>query len=338
MPYVRHVETRPEYARSVKALVLDAGRLELRDVPVPQPRAGEALVRVAMAGICNTDLEIAKGYMGFSGVLGHELCGVIEACADTGLVGRRVVGEINLACRSCELCGRGLHRHCEERTVMGIAGKDGCFAEYVTLPLTNLHFLPKDLPDIRACFVEPTAAAYEVLEQVTIMPRDRAVVLGDGKLGLLLAQVLSSTGCASTLVGKHPRKLALARKLGIAVAELSELPRKSFDIVIEATGSAAGMHAAIELARPRGTVVLKSTYHGKLELDAAPLVIDELTVVGSRCGPFEAAVPALASGVVNPDDMVDAVFPLAQAERAFAEAAKPGMLKVLLDMRPGFVP
>jgi threonine dehydrogenase-like Zn-dependent dehydrogenase len=317
----------------VKALVLDSGRLALRDQPTPVPGPGEALIRVAMAGVCNTDLEIARGYMNFSGVLGHELCGVIEACPDPRFAGRRVAGEINLSCGRCEQCARGLARHCPQRTVMGIAGKDGCFAEYVTPPMTNLHTLPEELSDERACFVEPAAAAFEVLEQVMVLSRDRVAVLGDGKLGLLIAQVLESTGCALTLVGNHARKLELARQAGITTAEIGSLARKSFDVVVEATGSPTGLHAAVELVRPRGTVVLKSTYHGKLELDAAPLVIDEITVVGSRCGPFERAIPALASGLVRPDALIDAIVPLVRAESAFERAAQPGALKVLLDMR-----
>jgi threonine dehydrogenase-like Zn-dependent dehydrogenase len=321
----------------MKALVLDAGRLALTDRPLPQPAPGEALVRVTMAGVCNTDLELAKGYMGFTGVLGHELCGVIESGPDSRFIGRRVAGEINLPCGRCDLCGHGLGRHCLSRTVMGIAGKDGCFAEYVTLPIANLHLLPDELGDERACFVEPAAAAFEVLEQVMVMGRDRVAVLGDGKLGLLIAQVLETTGCALTLVGKHARKLELARKGGIAVAELGALARKSFDVVIEATGSPSGMQAAIDLVRPRGTVVLKSTYHGKLELDAAPIVIDEITVVGSRCGPFDRAIAALAAGLVRPDEMIDAVVPLSAAHRALERAAQPGTLKVLLDMRSGSV-
>jgi threonine dehydrogenase-like Zn-dependent dehydrogenase len=316
----------------VKALVLDHGQLALRDVPPPDRQPGEALIRVSMAGICNTDLEIAKGYMGFSGVLGHELCGVIEAADDARYIGKRVAGEINLACRACELCKRGLPRHCERRTVMGIAGKDGCFAEYVTLPMRNLHLLPDAMPDRRACFVEPTAAAFEILEQVTVMSRDRVALLGDGKLGLLVAQVLEQTGCELTVVGKHPRKLELLASRGIRSAELGSLQRKSFDVVVEATGSRDGLRAAIELTRPRGTLVLKSTYHGTVELDAAPLVIDEMTVVGSRCGPFERAIAALGGAIIDPDAMVDAVVPLSQGVTAFERAAQPGVLKVLLDM------
>jgi threonine dehydrogenase-like Zn-dependent dehydrogenase len=317
----------------VRALVLESGRLSLRELPEPVPSPGEALIRVAMAGICNTDLEIAKGYMGFSGVLGHELVGVVEACADARWTGRRVAGEINLACQSCELCGRGLGRHCLQRKVLGILGKDGCFAEYVTLPISNLHLLPEALSDTRACFVEPAAAAFEILEQLTVMARDRVAVLGDGKLGLLIAQVLETTGCALTLVGKHARKLALADQRGIATAQLAALPRKSFDIVVEATGAPDGMRTALELARPRGTIVLKSTYHGRLEVDAAPLVIDELSVIGSRCGPFERPILALTSGTINPDAMVDEIIPLSRALSALERAREPTSLKVLIDAR-----
>jgi threonine dehydrogenase-like Zn-dependent dehydrogenase len=317
----------------LKALQLEHGSVALREARTPEPAQGEALVRVSLAGICSTDLEIAKGYMGFSGVLGHELCGVVEACADSGWVGRRVAGEINLACGQCRLCKRGLGRHCPARTVLGILGKDGCFAQYVTLPVANLHALPDALDDVRACFVEPTAAAFEVIEQVAIGANDRVAVLGDGKLGLLSAQVLQTTGCELTLVGRHARKLQLAAARGIASAAAADLPAKSFDVVVEATGSADGMHAAIGLLRPRGTLVLKSTYHGMLTLDAAPIVIDELTIVGSRCGPFERAIPALASGAVDPSPLVDAIIPLADGIAALEHAAQPGVLKVLLDMR-----
>lgn len=318
----------------VKALVLEDGELAVREVPVPARNPGEALIRVTMAGICNTDLEIAKGYMGFSGVLGHELCGVIEACDNGRYVGKRVAGEINLPCRNCDLCRRGLMRHCSQRSVLGIAGKDGCFAEYVTLPLRNLHLLPDAISDTRACFVEPTAAAFEILEQVTVMPNDQVAILGDGKLGLLIAQVLEVTGCELTLVGKHPHKLGLAERRGLKTARFDQqLPRKAFDVVVEATGSRDGLRTAIDLTRPRGILVLKSTYHGAVELDLSAVVIDELSVIGSRCGPFERAVAALSASQIDPDSMVDAIVPLAQAEAAFEHAARPGVLKVLLDMR-----
>jgi threonine dehydrogenase-like Zn-dependent dehydrogenase len=317
----------------MKALYLDAGQLSVRDVAPPAPAADEALIRVAMAGICNTDLELSKGYMGFSGVLGHELCGVVEAAPDARLIGKRVAGEINLACRRCATCLRGLYRHCPARSVLGIAGKDGCFAEYVTLPVANLHVLPDALPDELACFVEPAAAAFELLDQVTPMPRDRVAVLGDGKLGLLAAQVMATTGCEVVLAGKHERKLERARAFGITTCPAHELAPKSFDIVVEATGSPEGLAQAVALTRPRGTLMLKSTYHGKVAFDAAPVVIDEISIVGSRCGPFPVAIDGLVSRAIDVSGLVDAVLPLEQAVTALRRAAEPGVLKVLLDMR-----
>jgi threonine dehydrogenase-like Zn-dependent dehydrogenase len=302
-----------------------------RPMPVPQP--GEALIRVAMAGICNTDLEIARGYMKFSGVLGHELCGVVEQCSDSRWIGRRVAGEINLGCHACDLCNKRMARHCQKRTVLGILGKDGCFATHVTLPLANLHVLPDTLPDERACFVEPTAAAFEIIEQVPLDTRDEVLVVGDGKLALLIAQVIATTGAELTLVGKHDSKLAVARALGIRVVDRAAIEPKSFDVVVEATGSPSGMQDAIGWVRPRGKIVLKSTYHGPLTLDAAPLVIDELHLIGSRCGPFEPAIAALASGAVRTEPLVSAVIPFADATSGFARASAAGTLKVLLDMR-----
>jgi 2-desacetyl-2-hydroxyethyl bacteriochlorophyllide A dehydrogenase len=301
--------------------------------PTPVPGPGEALVRVSMAGICNTDLEIARGYMSFGGVLGHELCGVVEACGDSRWIGRRVAGEINLGCHACELCKKRMERHCQARTVMGILGKDGCFASHVTLPIANLHTLPDALPDERACFVEPTAAAFEIIEQVPLDTRDEVLVVGDGKLALLIAQVIATTGARLTLIGKHAEKLAIARALGIEVAEREALPKKSFDVVVEATGSPSGMQDAIGWVRPRGKIVLKSTYHGPLTLDAAPLVIDELTLIGSRCGPFEPAIAALATGAVRTEPLISAIVPWDDAISGFARASAQGTLKVLLDMR-----
>jgi len=317
----------------MRALCLNAGTVALCDLPEPVPGSGEALLRVSMAGICNTDLELARGYMGYEGVLGHELCGVVEACSDPQWIGKRVAAEINLACGTCAACLRGLGRHCPTRTVLGIVGKSGCFAERVTVPIANLHALPAALDDARACFVEPTAAAFEILTQLPIDERTRVAVLGDGKLGQLVTQVLATSGARPVLVGHHARKLALASARGIETAVPGALPRKAFDVVVEATGASAGLQAALELVRPRGTVVLKSTYHGELRVDAAPIVIDELTVVGSRCGPFKPAIDALASGRVDPASLVDAVMPLADGVAAMQRAATRGTLKVLLDMR-----
>ena len=305
----------------------------LREVARPNPAAGEALVRVRAAGICNTDLEIIRGYMSFEGTLGHELVGIVEECADTSWLGARVTSEINLACQRCDLCQRSLQRHCPNRRVLGILGKDGAFAEYVTLPTDNLHRVPDGLSDRAACFIEPLAACFEILEQVAISPRDRVAVIGDGKLGTLTAMVLSNNGTPPVLVGKHASKIARAQRMGIRSTLAHELSPKSYDVVIEASGSPSGMQLATSLVRPRGTIVLKSTYHGELTLQAAPWVIDELTIVGSRCGPFPPALSELAAGRLLPEGLIDAVFPLHDAERAVQHAAEPGVLKVLLQMQ-----
>lgn len=314
------------------ALCRDEQAIHLREVQAPRPAPDEALIRVSLAGVCNTDLEIARGYMGFQGVLGHEFVGVVQECADARWLGARVAGEINLACQRCSLCQRGLSRHCPSRTVLGILGKDGAFAEQLTLPLVNLHRVPDALPDRAACFVEPIAACFEILEQVRVQPEDQVVVLGDGKLGLLAALVLRSQGLSPVLLGKHADKLARARQLGVQTALAADLPRKTWDVVVEATGAPNGMQLAIELVRPRGTLVLKSTYHGALTLDAAPLVIDEISLVGSRCGPFPPALAGLASQALDPEPLIDAVYPLREAPRALEHAAERGVLKVLIDM------
>ena len=305
----------------------------LCEIDPPSRKPHEALVRVRMAGICNTDLEIARGYMGFAGTLGHEFVGDVVDASDAQWIGARVAGEINLACGKCSLCDRGLGRHCATRTVLGILGKDGCFAEYLTLPIANLHRVPAALSDQTACFIEPIAACYEITEQLYVSPNDRIAVLGDGKLGQLISMVLANQGAAPVLVGKHAKKLALAQRRGLAVASPDEPAAKSFDLVVDATGSPSGIARALELLRPRGTLVLKSTYHGALSFDAAPLVIDEITVVGSRCGPFVPAIVGLSSGALQPEQLVDAIYPLSDAERALQRASEPGMLKVLLRMQ-----
>jgi threonine dehydrogenase-like Zn-dependent dehydrogenase len=324
------------------ALSRQRDKVTLTERETPRPEVDEALVRVRMAGICNTDLEIIRGYMSFEGVLGHEFVGVVEECADPSWLGARVAGEINLACHSCSLCLRGYERHCPTRRVLGILGKDGAFAEYLTLPIRNLHRVPDALSDRAACFIEPIAACCEILEQITLQPTDRVAVLGDGKLGTLAALTLQSHGYKPVLIGKHADKLARAKQLGIdtalelatpdQVAALSQLTPKSFDVVVEATGSPSGMQLATALARPRGTIVLKSTYHGELKLQAAPWVIDELTIVGSRCGPFAPALAKLGARQLQPEALIDDVFPLHEASRALARATEPSVLKVLLEM------
>ncbi|MGE0790337.1 MAG: alcohol dehydrogenase catalytic domain-containing protein [Sandaracinaceae bacterium] len=309
----------------MRALVHHHG-VSVREVPDPEPKDGEARVRVLAAGICNTDLEIARGYMGFEGVLGHELVGEVE---DGPLAGQRVVSEINLACGRCATCERGLSRHCPHRTVLGILGKDGCFAERVTLPHVNLHVVPDTVDPEALVFVEPLAAAYEILEQAHAAPGTRALVLGDGKLGLLATFVLAHAGLDVLVAGRHAEKLAIAESYGAKVAP-SDLPPRSFDLVIEATGDPSGLAQALELVRPRGTVVLKSTFFGGTELDTATIVIHEITVLGSRCGPFAPAIAAIASRRLDPRPLVSARFALEDGVEAMNAAAERGAKKVIL--------
>ncbi|MBC7225881.1 MAG: alcohol dehydrogenase catalytic domain-containing protein [Thermoflexales bacterium] len=315
------------------ALVYDGEKLQLRDDhPRPVLPPGEALVRVRLAGICNTDLEIVRGYMGFRGVLGHEFVGVVEEAEDHALIGRRVVGEINAYCGECPTCRAGRPTHCPNRTTLGIWGRDGAFAEYLTLPIRNLHTVPDDVPDEVAVFTEPLAAALEILEQVHLRPTDRVVVLGDGKLGLLVAQVLALTGGDLTVVGHHRGKLDILARRGIPTVLESEAEELTADVVVECTGRPEGFAAARRILRPRGTLVLKSTYHGQVEADLTGLVVDEITLVGSRCGPFPPALRLLQRGLVDVRPLVSAVYPLARGLEAFARAAELGVLKVLLEM------
>lgn len=327
----------------MRALVYDGERLLLRDdYPRPAPMPGEALVRVSMAGICNTDLEIVRGYMGFQGVLGHEFVGVVEDCAAPSetqseaecrpLIGQRVVGEINAYCGECPTCRAGRPTHCPNRTTLGIWGRDGAFAEYLTLPIRNLHVVPDGVPDEVAVFTEPLAAALEILEQVHLRPTDRVVVLGDGKLGLLVAQVLALVGCNLTAVGRHREKLDILARRGIPTALESEAEGLLADVVVECTGRPEGFAVARRILRPRGTLVLKSTYHGRVEADLTGLVVDEITLVGSRCGPFPPALRLLQRGMVDVQPLIRAIYPLAQGVEAFARAAEPGVLKVLLKV------
>ncbi len=317
------------------ALLLDDKQLRLlKDYPRPEPALGEALIRVTLAGVCNTDLELAKGYMRFQGVPGHEFVGVVErAPGAEAWEGRRVVGEINVACGECPTCRAGRFTHCPHRTTLGIDGRDGAFAEYLTLPVRNLHPAPDALPDEVAVFTEPLAAACQILEQQPIHPTDRVIVLGDGKLGLLCAQVVSLTGCDLTLVGHHRDKLAIAAKRGIDVQLGDEvINANTADVVIEATGHPSGYRAARRIVRPRGVVVLKSTFHGPVEANLTMAVVDEITLLGSRCGPFAPALRLLARGLVDVTPLIQARYPLSQGLKAFEQAAQPGALKILIDM------
>ena len=321
----------------MKAIRFD-GQLAVIDAPRPRRADGEALVRVNLAGICNTDIEITRGYLGFTGILGHEFAGEVAECDDPTWIGKRVVGEINLPCGACELCARGLGKHCRNRTVLGIAGKDGAFAEFLTLPAANLHVIGEGVTDAQAVFTEPLAACFEMVERDLVSPGDRVCVLGDGKLGALAAAAMATTGCDLTVIGRHRDKLdriaALAPGARLFQAGESDArdDANTFDAVAECTGSAAGLCDAIALVRPRGAIFLKSTVHEAAPMNLAPVVIDEILIVGSRCGPFAPALGALADGMPV-ERLIDATFPAAEAETAFDFAQRPGVMKVLLDFR-----
>lgn len=313
-------------------LWLAAGSLKVAaDIPAPEPAPGEALIRVLCAGICNTDLELQRGYYPFTGIPGHEFVGrVVSAPEAAGWVGRRVVGEINAVCGSCDACRAGRRTHCENRSVLGIKGRHGAFAELLTLPVANLHEVPDGVPDEVAVFAEPTAAALEVQEQVRIGPSERAVVIGDGKLGQLIAQTLALTGCELFVVGRHHSKLERLSARGIRAGVAAELVQRRADVAVECTGDSEGLAVALRAVRPRGTVVLKSTYRGEATLALSPVVVDEISLVGSRCGPFEPALSLLAQGRLEVASLVDARYPLADAVAAFEHAARPGAMKVLI--------
>ncbi len=317
-------------SRIMRALYWNGRNLKFNlSYRTPELEEGYALVRVRLAGICSTDLQIFKGYMGFQGIPGHEFVGeVSEGPAE--LMGRRIVGEINFACGHCGFCDRSLGRHCPQRKVMGILGADGSFAEYVAVPVANLHLVPETVADEEAVFAEPLAAAFEILEQIEIDPTAEVVVLGDGKLGLLCAQVLRLASAHVLAVGKHKEKLAILEKLGIQTALLSNWKSSPAGIVIEATGSTSGLKMALGSVRPRGTLVLKSTVAEEHALSLAPLVINEITVVGSRCGLFPPALKALAQKKVAVKPLIERIYPLAQGIEAAVHAKHPGALKVLL--------
>jgi len=314
----------------VRALHLAAGRLRLRtDHPRPDPAPGEALIRVTRSGICDTDLQLARGYMGFEGVPGHEFVGVVEAAPEPRWIGRRVVGEINAGCGRCPRCEAGDPRHCPDRTVLGIQGRDGAHAEYLTLPAGNLHAVPDDVPDEAAVFTEPLAAACRILEQRPVDDGEPVVVLGDGKLGLLAAAVLHDAGARVTLVGRHPEKRALVQALAGGVEATGHpVADGSAALVVDATGRAAGLAAALRAVRPEGTVVLKTTVAAEHRLDLAPAVVDEVTILGSRCGRFEPALALLRR--LDPTPLIDEELPLARGVEAMAAAGRPGARKLLL--------
>jgi threonine dehydrogenase-like Zn-dependent dehydrogenase len=314
------------------AVLTDEGLRVRRDLPEPVPAPGEVLVRVRRAGICETDLQLIRGYMGFRGVLGHEFVGVAESGR---FAGQRVVGEINCSCHVCPTCRSGGANHCPHRTVLGILGHDGAFAERVAVPDRNLHAVPDNVPDDHAVFVEPLAAAFQIPAQISDLAGQRVKVLGDGRLGQLCAQVLQLSGARLTVIGKHERKLALLRSRGIETALRQDAtPDRTADVVVDCAGSPTGIQDAFAWLRPRGTLVLKTTVAGTPALSWAPIVIDELRVIGSRCGPFAPALRALAEGTVRVEPLIEARHPLAEAAAAIGRVQHESLLKVLLDIGP----
>ena len=332
----------------MKALRYENRELKIADVAKPIGD-GEAVVRVTLSGICNTDLEIARGYAGFQGTIGHEFVGVIESLSEArasarapnpsepsltvGLApGQRVVGEINAGCGVCDLCRSGDPRHCPQRTVLGIVGRDGAHAEFLKLPMVNLLPVPREIPDEHAVFAEPLAAACGILERAVVSEDTNLAVIGDGKLGLLCAQVLATTGAAVTLIGKHQNKLQIAarRSLETITVEQASSRTRQFDLVVEASGSSSGFQLALDVLRPRGVLVLKSTFHGGTEMNAARIVVDEISVVGSRCGRFAPALELLRSNTIDVESLISEEFALADGVRAMERAAESNVLKVLL--------
>jgi alcohol dehydrogenase len=311
------------------------GGLQLRDdLPIPERQPSEALIKVLAAGICHTDIEIVRGYMDFTGIPGHEFVGLVEEADDPRLRGARVVGEINCACGACPMCLEGKANHCATRATLGISGRDGVFAEYVTLPLANLHKVPDTMPLYAAVFVEPLAACFRVIEQVHINPSLRVAVLGDGKLGLLAAQVMRLTGCSLLVIGRYTHKLKILERLGIPTVHERRLdPAARFDIVVECTGKPEGFEMACALIDPAGIIVQKSTFLEKVGIDISRLVVDEIQVVGSRCGPFEPAIRSLVRGLVNVQELIDRRFPLEMGLQAFEYGMREEALKVILEMR-----
>lgn len=316
----------------MKTLWLENNQLQLcTDIPIPTPPPGEALIRVLRAGICNTDLELLRGYYPYKGIPGHEFVGIVEK-GSPHLLGKRVVGEINAVCGQCHFCLKGESTHCENRTVLGIVNRNGAFAEYLTLPETNLHLVPDNVPTDVATFTEPLAAALEIQQQVKITESEKVLVVGDGKLGQLVAQTLALTGCDLLVIGRHSEKLANLEERGIKVGFSDIIIDRSFDLAIECTGNPEGFAIAHRALHPRGTLVLKSTYSGKLTIDASAIVVDEITLIGSRCGPFAPALELLRTEQVNVTPLIQARYPLAEGLTAFSHAEKRGVLKVLLDM------
>ncbi len=316
----------------MKALVYKDQRLFVEKQEIPEPGLNEALIQIEYAGICQTDVEITKGYMAFNGILGHEFVGEVIESSHRHWVGKRVAGEINIGCGTCALCLQGDSRHCAERSVLGIQDKDGCFAEYLNLPVQNLVEIPETIKGEDAVFTEPLAAACEILEQIHIQPADSVAIVGDGRLAQLISRVLCLLGCRIVMFGKHSEKLQLTSPIEIETCLIDEPIDDQFDIVVEASGSPSGIELAMRLIRPRGTLVLKSTYQELTPLPMAFIVVNEINLVGSRCGRFEPAIRLLKNKMIRVDDLISGIYPIEQYQDAFQCAGQKETLKVVFSI------
>ncbi|HJR80685.1 MAG TPA: alcohol dehydrogenase catalytic domain-containing protein [Anaerolineales bacterium] len=314
----------------MNAIWLENNKIDLRDIPQSR-KPNEALIKIRRAGICSTDLELIKGYYPYIGILGHEFVGEVVEADDASWVSQRVVGEINVVCQQCEQCLGGRSTHCENRTVLGIVNRDGTFAEFTQLPITNLHRIPASVPDEMAVFTEPLAAALEIQQQIQIKPTDRVLLVGAGRLGQLIAQTLTLTGCDLRVVARHTDQQSLLKARGIKIITEEDIHPWRWDVVVEATGSPDGFALARKAIRPRGTLVMKSTYKGEVSVNFSSIVVDEINIIGSRCGPFEPAVRLMESRQVDPTSLIAEEFSLEDALKAFEHAAEPGVLKVLIQ-------
>jgi len=314
----------------MKALWLENNRISLSDA-LQRHKPNEALIKIRKAGICSTDLELVKGYYPYTGILGHEFVGKVVEAEDASWIGQRVVGEINVVCNQCEQCLNGRSTHCENRTVLGIVNRDGTFAEFTTLPIANLHRVPDSVPDEMAVFTEPLAAALEIQQQVQIKPTDRVLLVGAGRLGQLIAQTLALTGCDLRVVARYAHQQSLLKARGIRIISEEEIQPWRWDVVVEATGSPSGFALARKAIRPRGTLVMKSTYKGDMSVNFSSIVVDEINIVGSRCGPFEPALRLMEARQVDPTVLIADEFKLDEGVKAFERAAETGVLKVLIE-------
>jgi 2-desacetyl-2-hydroxyethyl bacteriochlorophyllide A dehydrogenase len=314
----------------MKAVWLENNQISLQDVSTPR-KPDEALIKIRKAGICSTDLELVKGYYPYTGILGHEFVGEVLEAQDDWWIGQRVVGDINVVCNQCEQCLNGRPTHCEHRTVLGIVNRDGTFAEFTTLPLANLHRVPDSVPDEMAVFTEPLAAALEIQDQINIKPTDRVLLVGAGRLGQLIAQTLALTGCDLRVVARHAHQQSLLKARGIQVISEEKVQPWRWDVVVEATGSPSGFALARKAIRPRGTLVMKSTYKGEMSVNFSSIVVDEINIIGSRCGPFEPALRLMESRQVDPTVLIAHEFKLEEALKAFERASEAGVLKVLVE-------